>query len=229
MSLKLTIPEEQYEIIKFFLGRYKELEWSGPAWFEFKRNKKNFPISWKLKYFEPIHLGDGASTEYTGKVLNNTMLKVKDGNPELEKCTVGMIHSHHTMKAYFSETDKEQLIENANRISFPSLVVSSVSPYAFAISYLDQYEIPHIFENSKIVTNIKVKKYWKDIATKLEQKRKEEVKAERKLWSSNKWKNNKKQTTIYDEFDNYSTLKNYSLDRDIETDGWGNPLKKGYK
>tara|TARA_Y100000310_G_C20645370_1_gene796266 strand:+ start:1080 stop:1784 length:705 start_codon:yes stop_codon:yes gene_type:complete len=231
--LKLTILKDSYKKIQCFLTNFPNSEWSGPAWYKYKKNKIGFPGSWTLVYFEPIHLGSSGSTEFSGSKLNKILLANRE-NPELKGCLVGLIHSHHSMKAYFSETDLQQMKENANDRGYPSLVVSSTSNYTFGISYFDQYKIPHIVKGDKIVTNIDINPLWKETIKSLKKMKKEEIEekqtrytghytenpiGQRKLWETNKWKN-KKQDSFLE--------KDYHIERGREVDGWGNAIDEDY-
>jgi hypothetical protein len=224
--LKLNIPKISTDKIYYYLKTFPDNEWSGPAWYKYTKNKNGFPANWTLVHFEPIHLGGSAETEYSGSDLNKAVLTTIAKYPEFKKYYIGLIHSHHSMKAYFSNTDQSQLIENANNSGYPSLVVSSASPYAFAISYFDQFSIPHIIEASKVATTIAVSNEWKTQANLLKTNRSKTIKklSKRKLWTANKWKD-KRQTTLpgnsfddnfkddtyYGDFNDEKSLKN----------GWG--------
>ncbi len=70
--------------------------------------------------------------------------KAYEDNKETKECLKGLIHSHHGLSggAYISSVDNKHLEEAANDIGYPSFVVAhpeTGSPFAFAVSYTNQY------------------------------------------------------------------------------------------
>ena len=120
-----------------------KVEWSGPAFFrKIEPNELGWSDEWELVDFWPIDVGTHGSTEWDGKAFIKESKKVYKQHPELQQCFMGNIHSHHTMGAFFSGTDKEHLKECANQVGYPSLVVAlqeTGSPFAFAVSWEDQF------------------------------------------------------------------------------------------
>ena len=215
--LKLNIPRNKYNEIQYYMDKFPDNEWSGPAWFKYTKNKNGFPSSWTLVHFKPIHLGNNSETEYSGSELNKILLSMRNSRPDLKDYNVGLIHSHHSMKAFFSGTDQTQLIENASNSGYPSLVLSSVSKYAFAISYFDQFGIPHIVEAEKVNTTIPTSKEWEVNVKLLKANRKKAMKVilKRKSWNSNKWKSNKQPSLLDNDYDD--RYSNYYNDNNIIT------------
>tara|TARA_Y100000310_G_scaffold344054_1_gene454821 strand:- start:7 stop:675 length:669 start_codon:yes stop_codon:yes gene_type:complete len=105
-----------------------------------------------LKHFQPLDLGSSAATEYQAKNLAKILKKTLGDMPELGKCMMGLIHSHHNMSAYHSGTDDDTLKEMAPVKGFyGSLVVSHDNDYAFEFSYKDQYGFPRCSEVDDII------------------------------------------------------------------------------
>jgi|TARA_R100001530_G_scaffold34370_2_gene26839 hypothetical protein len=105
--------------------------------------KTKFPTEFKLEYFHPLHLGTTGSTEFEGEKIGEILNVLRKEHKKIGKWAQGIIHSHHTMGAFFSSTDTEQLEEGANEYFYPSLVVASEKEKkAFAFAYLDQYSNP---------------------------------------------------------------------------------------
>jgi len=129
--------------------------------------------------FWPIDVGTHGSTEWDGKTFIKESKKVYKQHPELQKCFMGNIHSHHTMGAFFSGTDVEHLEEAANQVGYPSLVVASAKDlFAFAISYIDNFGNTHVFEADK--KSIDVDKPMEVDAAFLKQVKKIKAKAKRR-------------------------------------------------
>lgn len=168
--------------VNFFLNKFPSTEWSGPAWYKphYKKGEK-YPVGFTLVHFHPVDLGHATATtieaEDTAKILQKTWKKY----PETEKCMMGIIHSHHTMGAYFSGTDINCLEDNAPEKNFycSTVVASKKDKFAFAISYQDQYGQVHVHEakpeNVKLImpedkTHVKE---WVYIADKIKKKKEE--------------------------------------------------------
>ena len=135
------------------------MEWSGPAWYSEKKDKNGFPTDVVLEYWLPLDLGSGTHTEWDGeKLLGKTYTKLRKAYPKIGKEWVqGNIHSHHSMGAYFSDTDVQQLEDGAFKDMFYySLVVSTKSKQelAFATSWVDQYNRKHIEECDQIKSDV---------------------------------------------------------------------------
>ena len=160
--------------IAYLLSRWTQVEWSGPAWYSYRKGKDGFPTSFKLEYFLLLDKGSAGETEWEGEDFAKALPGVLKKYPKLRKSVVGNIHSHHSMGAFFSATDEELLEQNAAKAFYPSLVVaSSKTPFAFAISYLDQYNQPHIIESDEkdiIVDGPKPKDEWVKEADEVEKK-----------------------------------------------------------
>jgi len=167
--------------INFLLSRFKKTEWSGPAWYSIdKVDTDGFPIEVSLQYFKPIHLGHGTETELDGNAMGKLLPGVYKRFPDLKKCYLGLIHSHHTMGAFLSGTDKETAKEQAVKdgIFFSTVVASSGEPFDCCLTYKDQFGFTNLVEGEVIVPEltISIPKEWKAEATKIEKAKKEETK-----------------------------------------------------
>ncbi len=143
--------------IGYLLKKFPSFEWSGPAWYNIEKDDAGFPIKMTMEYFHPLHLGSASETDWDGKELLKIYKDLSSQFPEIGKTWIqGNIHSHHSMGAFFSGTDKTQLIDGANENFYGSLVVSTKpgKEYAFAISYPDQYGICHITQGDVIPEEI---------------------------------------------------------------------------
>ena len=174
--------------VNYFLNKFPDKEWSGPAWYlTTKTDEDNFPTEFALAHFHPLDLGDTSSTEREAEDFAKILRATYKNYPKLKKCYTGLLHSHHSMGAFFSGTDTETLHEMAPRKGFyPSLVVSTKADkkFAFGISYLDQYKKCQVFigEVKTEKPKIKVPKEWTEIAKGIEEKAKTVVYAPANGW-----------------------------------------------
>lgn len=139
--------------VRYFLKSFKNLEWSGPAWYSHEKDENGFPTNIRLEYFHPLHLGTASSTDWDGADLVKIYKPLRKEFPEIGKSWVqGNIHSHHSMGAFFSGTDEQQLIDGANDQFYYSLVVSYKpgKELFFGVSYPDQFGQIHIVEIDNI-------------------------------------------------------------------------------
>ena len=167
--------------VKYLLSRFKSTEWSGPAWYQILETEDNgFPKVVSLVYFKPIHLGSGAETELDGDKMGKLLPKIYKKFPDLKDCFLGLIHSHHTMGAFLSKTDKDTANEQApvDGIFFSTVVASSGEPFDTCFTYRDRYGYTNLIEGSVEVerASITVPKEWKYEATQIEKAKKKESK-----------------------------------------------------
>ena len=175
--MNLQITQALLDKVNFFLRAFPAKEWSGPAWYlTLESDDADFPIDFQLIDFHPLDLGDTASTEWDSDDFAKIIKSKYKENAKLKKCYIGLLHSHHSMGAFFSSTDTETLNEMAPEKGFyPSLVVSSKpdKEFAFAFSYLDQYHREQVIEGDiEITGSIKAPKEWKAIAEEIKEKAK---------------------------------------------------------
>tara|TARA_R110000824_G_scaffold215951_2_gene402574 strand:+ start:7750 stop:8355 length:606 start_codon:yes stop_codon:yes gene_type:complete len=109
-------------------------------------------------------------------------------HPQLSKCYVGLIHSHHNMGAYHSGTDDDTLIDLAPANGFyGSLVVSHTKEnYAFAISYKSQYQHGIIIESENIILDkpvLKISKEFETVVNNLKKQEESNTKQQVALWN----------------------------------------------
>ena len=176
MATKLIIPKKIHNKYTYLLNRFKDLEWSGPAWYKVKTDEDGFPTEWRIIHFHPLDLGSHAATEWEAKDLAKILKKTYANMPSLKKAYMGLIHSHNTMGAFLSGTDTSTIQEMAPDEGFyGSLVVASAGKalHAFGFGYKDQYKCAHSIEvkekNIEInVPGIKPEDEWVAIADKIE-------------------------------------------------------------
>jgi len=166
--------------IIYLLRTFPNTEWSGPAFYKVDKKQDDFPLKVTLLYFVPIDLGDSTSTELDGEELGKMLYKLYKQKPELKDCALGLIHSHHTLGAFFSGTDKDTALENATNtgLYFSTVVASEKKKCVFGFSYRDRLGIGHFIEGKvvKPMRKIVVDKQWKEEANTIKAKAKKETK-----------------------------------------------------
>ena len=169
--------------IQYLLNRFKKDEWSGPAWYKVTKSEKNgFPVEVSLVYFKAIHLGHGTETELDGDKMGKLLPKVYKKFPELigDDTYLGLIHSHHTMGAFLSETDKNTAREqpSGDGMFFSTVVASEKKPYDCCMTYTDRFGYTNLIEGevSVNVPKVKVLKEWTNEANAIVKAKKAENK-----------------------------------------------------
>ena len=167
--------------INYLLSRFKKTEWSGPAWYSIdKIDADGFPTEVSLQYFKPIHLGHGTETELDGDIMGKLLPKVYKRFPDLKDCFLGLIHSHHTMGAFLSGTDKDTAKEQAIKdgVFFSTVVASSGEPFDCCLTYKDQFGFTNLVEGEVTtpILAVDIPQEWKQEATKIEKAKKKENK-----------------------------------------------------
>ena len=167
--------------VSYLLNRFKNTEWSGPAWYNITKTKDNgFPEKVELVYFKPIHLGHGTETEIDGEKLGKLLPKLYKKFPDLKSCYLGLIHSHHTMGAFLSGTDKDTAREQATSdgFFFSTVVASQKDPYACCFTYADRYGYTNLIDGEVKVDmpKVKVPKEWVAEATAIKKAKDKEPK-----------------------------------------------------
>ena len=164
------------EKINFLLTRFKNTEWSGPAWYQvIKREKNGFPSKVSLAHFVAMDLGDGTATEVDGEKLGKILPQIYKMNAHLKDAYLGLIHSHHTMGAFFSGTDESTALDQAppEGLFFTTVVASAKDPFCTGVSYRDHFGFPNFIEGD-VESDYKmdVPKEWVAEAKKIEKAQK---------------------------------------------------------
>lgn len=166
--------------MNYFLKQFPSEEWSGPAWYKpiLKKDEK-YPEGFKLIHFHPVDLGHGTATTIEAGDTAKILQKTWKNYPETEKCMMGIIHSHHSMGAFFSGTDTTCLEENAPIENFycSTVVASAKEKFAFAVAYQDQFGRIHVDEADEGSTQMILppdteETKWKYIADKIKKEKK---------------------------------------------------------
>ncbi len=179
----MIIPRSVQNKYNYLLTRFKDDEWSGPAWYKIKTDSDGYPEEWKIVHFHPLNLGNHTSTEFDAKDVAGILEDTYNNNKNLLKNTfIGLIHSHNTMGSFFSGTDKDTLLDMAPVENFyGSLIVASSGKElaSFGFSYKDQYGVSHTHildeDEIKLQDTYKVNDEWVKLGDIIEKNKPKEV------------------------------------------------------
>jgi proteasome lid subunit RPN8/RPN11 len=120
----LKIPQKIQDKIDYLCQSINKVEWSGVMFYSVKGSIRDFTeVELTVEDIYPMDMGDAAATGYE---LGEEFVEYRMDNPETLGWKIGMIHSHHHMKAYFSATDMEELDDNTEFHNYYlSLVVNN--------------------------------------------------------------------------------------------------------
>ena len=110
--------------IEYLCQEINIVEWSGVLFYSVKGSIKDFD---KVELtVEDIYLMDKGTAGATGYELGEDFIEYRMNNPRTLSWKIGMVHSHHNMKSYFSGTDMEELDDNTEFHNYYlSLVVNN--------------------------------------------------------------------------------------------------------
>lgn len=172
----MNLPDLIVQKVNYLLKRFKAIEWSGPAWYTVnKREKNGFPSEVNLSHFVAIDLGHSTETEIDGEKLGKILPQIYKENSKLKDSYLGLIHSHHTMGAFFSGTDKDTALEQApaEGLFFTTVVASDKDEYCTGVSYRDHFGFPNFIEGDVVADyKMDVPKEWVKEAKKIEKDKK---------------------------------------------------------
>ena len=106
-------------------------EWSGTLFYTVKGSFENKDIEFTVRDFFVMDIGTSGFTNYkeTPEICSYMM------ENDLLDCKTGLIHSHNSMKAFFSGTDANTLVEEGEQtIHFLSLVVNNEGTYVARVT-----------------------------------------------------------------------------------------------
>lgn len=122
--------------VKYLCSNIPEVEWSGALFFSVEgsiKEPKTFKII--LQDILPLDKGTKAWTEYEldGRYDDYIM---DENHPERLDWTLGHIHSHNSMRVFFSGADKDELNDNvANHNYYVSLIVNNYMEFVAKVAF----------------------------------------------------------------------------------------------
>lgn len=129
---KMHIPEYVENKIRHLCINIPNIEWSGVLFYTFEGSFENEDLVIKCEDILLMDIGDAATTEFN---ISPEVVSYMADNPELLKCQTALVHSHHTMKAFFSSTDLGTLRDRGEDMNhFVSLIVNNKREYVAAIT-----------------------------------------------------------------------------------------------
>ena len=131
-TYKLIVPEKVEEKIRYLIRKFPSTEWSGVLFYSHTGNFEDNDLVITCQDIYPMDLGTMGWTEF--KMSEDVAAYMAD-NLEVFEYETGLIHSHHTMGAFFSSQDNRMLQQEGNDTNcFVSLVVDTRGQYVARIT-----------------------------------------------------------------------------------------------
>lgn len=131
----LIITKELQKIIDYLHYKVGSTEWSGILFYKITggniQDMKDLEFTAEFLY--PMDIGSSTYTEYefSGEIVN-----AYDVHPNAIELSMGQAHSHHSMGAFFSGTDTDELVTNAKLYNYYiSLIVNFAHDYCAKIAF----------------------------------------------------------------------------------------------
>ena len=133
-TFKLIIPVSVEKKIRFLCNEIHNIEWSGILFYKTTGNFEDRNLVITCIDIYQMDEGTGGYTEFRN---NADTVSYMCNHPELLQDGVyqSIIHSHHSMKAFFSNTDTDTLLEWGSEMPhFVSLIVNNAGNYVAAVT-----------------------------------------------------------------------------------------------
>lgn len=128
----LIVPEKVEEKIRYLIRKFPHTEWSGVLFYKHQGTFEDKDLVITCEDIYPMDLGTSGWTEFK---MNEDVTSYMAENIELFDCEMGLVHSHHTMGAFFSSQDNLMLQQEGNDTNcFVSLVVDTRGQYVARIT-----------------------------------------------------------------------------------------------
>ena len=131
-SYKLFVPRNVEEKIRYLIRKFPSTEWSGVLFYSHTGSFEKGDLEIHCQDIFPMDLGSGTFTDFK---MDESVVGYIAENIDLFGCDTGLVHSHHHMGAFFSDTDTSTLRAEGNDTNcFVSLIVDTKGTYQAAIT-----------------------------------------------------------------------------------------------
>jgi hypothetical protein len=135
---QLKISDKLEKKIRVLCNKFPNTEWSGILFYSYTGSFLDDNISFVAEDLLFMDTGYSATTEF---YLDEANIASYIVDHDLFGCQCGLIHSHHSMQAFFSGQDNSMLKqEGSSRNHFLSLVVNNVGKYVACVTIKEVFE-----------------------------------------------------------------------------------------
>lgn len=134
----LILTPEVVNQIMYLHSAIGSTEWSAVLLYDVISGSPSDPKSFVLKA-KHIYLMDIGTASYTEYDFDGDIVDMYAGVEGAMQMKIGHIHSHHTMSAFFSGTDNDELMTNVDKYNYYlSLIVNFSGNYACKVAFLSE-------------------------------------------------------------------------------------------
>lgn len=146
---KLILTKEILDQIDYLHDNVGRTEWCGILFYRHLEGDINDPKKLKLQA-EHIYAMDIGSETYTEADIDmDAVLEMDEVIPDVRNLRKGLIHTHHSMKAFFSGTDMSELHDSTPFHNFYlSLIVNFDGNYVARVAYIAKTTTTTQYRNS---------------------------------------------------------------------------------
>ena len=131
-TYKLFVPRKVEEKIRYLIRKFPSTEWSGVLFYTHTGKFEDGSLEIYCQDIYPMDLGTGTFTDFK---MDESVVGYIAENIDLFGCDTGLVHSHHSMGAFFSGTDTSTLRAEGNDTNcFVSLIVDTKGTYVAALT-----------------------------------------------------------------------------------------------
>lgn len=134
---RLILTKELLDQIDYLHNQVGKIEWCGILFYRHIEGDINDPKSLVLQaeHIYPMDIGSEAYTE--ADIDIDAVIEMDDVIPDVRNLKKGLIHTHHTMRAFFSGTDMAELHDSTPFHNFYlSLIVNFSGEYVARVAYI---------------------------------------------------------------------------------------------
>ena len=131
-TYKLKVPRKVEEKIRYLIRKFPSTEWSGVLFYTHTGKFEDGSLEIQCQDIYPMDLGTDTFTYFK---MDESVVGYIAENIDLFGCDTGLVHSHHSMGAFFSGTDTSTLRAEGNDTNcFVSLIVDTRGTYQAAVT-----------------------------------------------------------------------------------------------
>jgi len=137
---RLILTPEIINQIMFLHASIGPTEWSGILLYDVVSGDPSKPKDFALeaKHIFLMDIGTAGATEYSPDADIVDMYDKIEGSMEMKS---GHVHSHHNMNTFFSGTDTDELMTNADKYNYyVSLIVNFSGNYSCKVAFISEVE-----------------------------------------------------------------------------------------
>lgn len=140
-NVRLILTADFLASVTYMHNLYGNNEWSGILLYNRLSGEDITNFVFKAEAVYPLALGSAAYVEGGQERGELDVMQMYDEVPSSMEMRSGFIHTHHSMDTFFSTTDNDELIQNADKYDFYlSLIVNFSGRYTARVAFLGESE-----------------------------------------------------------------------------------------